>query len=202
MLVSVTLVDTLENGAEPNPVARRLVVAVVAVVVVALAIGTLYRSAERRHERAAFDRLLSLAADAQASVQQAQSHATDVARYVDPFVNSPTTPRGVRQAFDVAVSTTARQGQTDIDAQRQRIAADTTARSGRLRTAKNAMLAYLSSWSAFYAKAAGAGQSPSPDALSAQQRAARTALVNAAPDDERAVKAAAVLGASTDTQGS
>jgi type II secretory pathway pseudopilin PulG len=191
---TVSLTDTLENGSEPNPRVRWLVGALVVVVLAAAVVVTLYRSAQRRQERADFDRLLVLAAAGQASVERAQSQARDVAQYAEPFLNSPTTPNAVRESLYVTVSTSARQGQTDIESQRQRVAAAATGNSGRLRTAKNAMLAYLSSWSSVYASASGATQSQAPDDIAQELRAARLALVKAAPDRKRVLKANAVLG--------
>jgi hypothetical protein len=193
----VTVADTLENGGEPNPVVRRLVAALVVVVLAAAVVVTVYRSSERRHERADFDRLLVLAAAGQASVERAQSQARDIAQYAEPFLNSPTTPPAVRESLFVTVSTSASQGRTDIEAQRQLIAAAATGHSGRLRAAKNAMLSYLSSWSSLYASAAGTAGSQAPDDIAAQQAAARLALVKAAPDHERALKANSVLGPSS-----
>jgi hypothetical protein len=64
--------DTLENGADPRPALRRTAAALGLVVVVALVVVSIHRSAEQRRERASFDRLLTLSAAGEASVERAQ----------------------------------------------------------------------------------------------------------------------------------
>jgi hypothetical protein len=119
-----------------------------------------------------------------------------VAQYAEPLLNSSLTPKAARDNLYVLVSASARQGQTDIDTQLQRLAMDPASRSGRLRTARDAILAYLSNWSALFARAAGASDASagSQNDLVALQRAARAALEKAAPDSKRAARAGTVLG--------
>lgn len=198
MLSLMGFPDTLEHGGEPHPILRRAAYAVGVLVVVAFVAVSIVRSSEQRRARASFDRLLTLSAAGQASVEQAQSQARDTAQYAEPLLNSSITSAAVRNRLYVEVSASARQAQSDIDAQLQRLEADPTGRSGRLRPARDATLAYLSSWSALFARAAGASNSPvdSQEDLDARQFAARAALENAAPDPARAAKARTVFGTS------
>src|SRR5450432_3455035 len=160
MLSLMGFPDTLEHGGEPHPTLRRAAYAVGVLVVVAFVAVSILRSVDQRKARASFDRLLTLSAAGQASVEQAQSQARDTAQYAEPLLNSSITSEAVRNRLYVAVSASARQAQSDIDAQLQRLEADPTGRSGRLRAARDATLAYLSSWSALFARAAGASNTP------------------------------------------
>jgi len=198
-LVSTTA-DTLENGGEPRPWLRRAVYALALVVVVALVLVSFQRSAQRRHERASFDRMLTLSVAAQAAVERAVSQERDTAQYAEPLLNSSQTASAVREQLYVAVSASARQAQSDIDAQLQRLQADPTGRSGRLRAARDATLTYLSDWSDLFARAAGAsGQYAGPqEDLDAVRLAAQVALEKAAPDRVRAAKASAVFGSTSE----
>ncbi|HTC70608.1 MAG TPA: hypothetical protein VK662_13650 [Acidothermaceae bacterium] len=197
------MADTLEIGREPRRPSRWLRPAVYVValaVVVALVLVSIQRSANRRHERASFDRMLTLSAAAQAAVERAVSQERDVAQYAEPLLNSSLTSAGVRDNLYVTVSASAKQSQSDIDSQLQQLKADPTGRSGRLRAAKDATIAYLSDWSALFASAAGSSSgasgsnvNPANDPDTARL-AAQTALEKAAPDQVRAAKASAVFG--------
>jgi hypothetical protein len=198
----MSFADTLEHGGEPHPalpVLRRTAYALVVLVVVVFVAVSVWRSVERREQRASFDRMLTLSTGAQAAVEQAVSQERDTAQYAEPLLNSSLTTQAVRERLYVAVSASALQAQRDVDAQLQRIQADPTGRSGKLRAARNATLAYLSGWSALFARAAGSSNAPADSQadLDAQQRAARAALEEAAPDAVRAAKARVVFGTST-----
>jgi len=203
MLEHVSMADTLEIGREPrriSPWLRRSVYALALAVVVALVLGSIQRSAHRRDERASFDRMLTLSAAAQAAVERAVSQERDTAQYAEPLLNSSLTSAGVRDNLYVTVSASAKQAQSDIDAELQQLQADRTGRSGRLRAAKEATIAYLSAWSALFASAAGtssgaAGSSDGPaNDPDTARLAAQTALEKAAPDQVRAAKAGTVFG--------
>jgi hypothetical protein len=199
MLGLVSSVDTLENGGQPHPVLRPAVYALSLAVVVAAVLVSIHRSAMRREERASFDRMLTLSAAAQAAVELAVSQERDTAQYAEPLLNSSHTASATREQLYVTVSASARQAQSDIDAELQRLQADPTGRSGRLRVARDATLTYLSDWSDLFARAAGAsGQYAGPqEDLDAVRLAAQTALEKAAPDRGRAAKASAVFGTTT-----
>jgi hypothetical protein len=196
ILELVSISDTLENGADPRPAVRRTAAALGLVVIVAVVAVSIYRSAEQRRERVSFDRLLTLSAAGEASVERAQSEARDVAQYAEPLLTSSLTPKAARDTLYVTLSASARQGHTDIDAQLRLLTMDPTGRSGRLRTAREATIAYLSDWSALFARAGGAADAPagSQNDLIALHRAARAALEKAAPDAKRAARASTVLG--------
>ncbi|HEY0871443.1 MAG TPA: hypothetical protein VGD55_13665 [Acidothermaceae bacterium] len=198
----MSVADTLEQGGEPHPAlpaVRRAAYTLGVIGVVVFVTVQVLHSIDRREQRASFDRMLSLSAGAQAAVEQAVSQERDTAQYAEPLLNSSLTTQAVREHLYVAVSASALQAQRDIDAQVQRIQADSTGRSGRLRSARDAMLAYLASWSALFASAAGSSNAPadSQTDLDAQQVAARTALEKAAPDPVRAAKARVVFGTTT-----
>jgi hypothetical protein len=199
MLGLVSSVDTLENGGQPHPGLRRSVYALSLVVVVALVLVALHRSAVRREERASFDRMLTLSSAAQAAVERAVSEERDTAQYAEPLLNSSQTASAEREQLYVTVSASARHAQSDIDAELQRLHADPTGQSGRLRVARDATITYLSDWSDLFARAAGAsGQYAGPqEDLDAARLAAQAALEKAAPDRERTAKASAVFGTTT-----
>jgi hypothetical protein len=201
MLEHVSMADTLEIGREPRHPSRWLRFAVYAVglaVVASLALVSIQRSAHRREERSSFDRMLTLSAGAQAAVERAVSQERDAAQYAEPLLNSSLTTAAARDNLYVTVSASAKQAQNDIDTELQQLQGDRTGRSGRLRPAKDATIAYLSDWSAIFASAAGtssqAAVSQDPDAA---RLAAQTALEKAAPDQVRAAKASAVFGAAS-----
>lgn len=196
MLGRVSPADTLENGGEPRPVLRWAAVGLVLVVVVAVALVSIHRAADRRAARASFDRMLTLAAGAQAAVERAVSEERDTAQSAEPLLNSSLTASATRQQLYITVSASARRAQAEVDTQLQQLQTDPAGRSGRLRDARDATLAYLSDWSDLFARAAGAsGQYAGPQQdLNAARLAAQTALENAAPDHPRAVKASTVFG--------
>jgi hypothetical protein len=196
MLRLVSSADTLENGGEPHPLLRWAAYALVLVVVVAVVFVSVHRSADRRHARGSFDRMLTLAAGAQAAVERAVSQERDTAQNAEPLLNSSLTASATREQLYVTVSASARQAQADVDDELQKLQADPTGRSGRLRVARNATLTYLSDWSDLFARAAGAsGQYAGPqEDLDAVRLAAQTALERAAPDRARATKASTVFG--------
>jgi hypothetical protein len=191
--------DTLENGREPRPLLRWTAYALSLAIVVAVVFVSVHRSADRREARASFDHMLTLAAGAQAAVERAVSQERDTAQNAEPLLNSSHTASATRQQIYITVSASARQAQSDVDAQVQQIQSDRTGRSGRLRTARDATLTYLSDWSDLFARAAGAsGQYAGPqEDLNAARLAAQTALENAAPDHPRAIKASTVFGTIT-----
>jgi hypothetical protein len=198
----MSFADTLEHGGEPHPglpALRRAAYALVAVGVIVFVAVSVFRSIDRREQRASFDKMLTLSAGAQSAVEQAISQERDTAQVAEPLLNSSLTTQAVRERLYVAVSASALQAQHDVDAQLQRIQADPTGRSGRLRAARDATIAYLSSWSTLFASAAGSSNAPADSQadLDAQQLAARTALENAAPDPLRAAKARVVFGTTT-----
>jgi hypothetical protein len=198
MLEHVSMADTLEIGREPrrqSPWLRFAVYALSFAVVAALVLVSIERSAHRRDERSSFDRMLTLSAAAQAAVERAVSQERDAAQYAEPLLNSSLTSAAVRDNLYVTVSASAKQAQSDIDTELQQLRADPTGRSGRLRAAKDATIAYLADWSALFASAAGTGSqaavSQDPDTA---RLAAQTALEKAAPDQVRATKASTVFG--------
>lgn len=200
MLGVVSSADTLENGAEPHPGLRRMAYAGCLLLVVAIVLVSVHRAADRRDARASFDRMLTLAAGAQAAIERGVSQERDTAQNAEPLLNSSHTASATREQLYVTVSASARQAEADVDAELQKLQADRTGRSGRLRVARVATLTYLSDWSDLFARAAGAsGQYAGPqEDLDAVRLAAQTALVKAAPDRARATKAGVVFGAATE----
>jgi hypothetical protein len=196
MLGVVSSADTLENGGEPRPGLRWVAYAGCLLLVVAVVFVSVHRAADRRGARASFDRMLTLAAGAQAAVERGVSQERDTAQNAEPLLNSSHTASATREQLYVTVSASARQAQADVDAQLQQIQADRTGRSGRLRAARDATIAYLSDWSDLFARAAGAsGQYAGPQQdLDTVRLAAQTALEKAAPDKARAAKASTVFG--------
>lgn len=196
MLGLVSVADTLENGSDPRPVLRWAAVGLSLALVATVVFVSLHRSADRRQARASFDRMLTLAASAQAAVERAVSEERDTAQSAEPLLNSSLTASATREQLYVTVSASARRAQADVDAQLQQLQADPTGRSGRLRAARDATLAYLSDWSDLFARAAGAsGQYAGPqEDLNSVRLAAQTALEKAAPDQARATKASTVFG--------
>jgi len=196
MLGRVSTADTLENGGEPRPLLRWAACGLVIAVVLAVAFVSIHRAADRREARASFDRMLTLAASAQAAVERAVSEERDTAQSAEPLLNSSLTASATRQQLYVTVSASARRAQAEVDTQLQLLQLDPTGRSGRLSVARDATLTYLSDWSDLFARAAGAsGQYAGPqEDLDAARLAAQTALEKAAPDRGREVKASAVFG--------
>jgi len=196
MLGRVSTADTLENGGEPRPLLRWAACGLVIAVVLAVAFVSIHRAADRREARASFDRMLTLAASAQAAVERAVSEERDTAQSAEPLLNSSLTASATRQQLYVTVSASARRAQAEVDTQLQVLQSDPTGRSGRLSVARDATLTYLSDWSDLFARAAGAsGQYAGPqEDLDAARLAAQTALEKAAPDRGREVKASAVFG--------
>jgi hypothetical protein len=196
MLGRVSGADTLENGGEPRPLLRWTAVGLILAVLVAVVFVSLHRAADRRQARASFDRMLTLAAGAQAAVERAVSEERDTAQSAEPLLNSSLTASATRQQLYITVSASARRAQAEVDTQLQQLQADPTGRSGRLHVARDATVAYLSDWSDLFARAAGAsGQYAGPqEDLDAARLTAQTALEKAAPDHGRAVKASTVFG--------
>jgi hypothetical protein len=196
MLGPVSSADTLENGGEPRPWLRWVAYAGCLLLVGAIVFVSVHRAADRREARASFDRMLTLAAGAQAAVERGVSQERDTAQNAEPLLNSSHTASETRQQLYITVSTSARQAQADVDAELQQIQTDPTGRSGRLRVARDATITYLSDWSDLFARAAGAsGQYAGPqEDLDAVRLAAQTALEKAAPDRGRALKASTVFG--------
>jgi hypothetical protein len=197
MLGAVSSADTLENADnEPHPVLRWAVLTLCLVLVAAAMLVTLHRSADRREARSSFDRMLVLAAGAQAAVERAVSQERDTAQSAEPLLNSSLTAATTREQLYVTVSASARLAEADVDAQLQQVQAANTGKSGRLRVARDATVTYLSDWSDLFARAAGAsGQYAGPQQdLDAVRLAAETALERAAPDRARRIKASTVFG--------
>jgi len=196
MLGVVSSSDTLENGGEPHPGLRWVAYVGCLLLVVAIVFVSVHRAADRREARASFDRMLTLAASAQAAVERGVSQERDTAQNAEPLLNSSHTASATREQLYVTVSASARRAQADVDAELQQVQADRTGRSGRLRVARDAMLTYLSDWSDLFARAAGAsGQYAGPqEDLDTVRLAAQLALEKAAPDKARAVKASTVYG--------
>ncbi len=196
MLGRVSNADTLENGGEPRPFLRWVAYGVALAVVLAVVFVSIHRAADRREARVSFDRMLTLAAGAQAAVERAVSEERDTAQSAEPLLNSSLTASATRQELYVTVSASARRAQAEVDTQRQQLQADPTGRTGRLRLARDATLTYLSDWSDLFARAAGAsGQYAGPqEDLDSVRLAAQTALEKAAPDRARELKASTVFG--------
>jgi hypothetical protein len=190
--------DALEYGDEPRP-ARRWLLGTVAlgVVVASLLVAVVIphqRAVQQRRDRVSYDRLLSLTAAGEASVEQAVSHTRDVVQYAEPLLNSPLTSQAVRSELYRQISSAALQSRAGIEAERQRLADDRViGRAPRLRAARAATLTYLADWSALFGQAGGAASGPGGDS-NAERLAARAALVNAAPDAVRAARADSVMG--------
>ena len=140
MLGRVSTADTLENGGEPRPVLRWAAVGLVLVVVVAVVFVSIHRAADRRAARNSFDRMLTLAAGAQAAVERAVSEERDTAQSAEPLLNSSLTASATRQQLYITVSASARRAQAEVDTQLQQLRADPTGRTGRLRDARDATL--------------------------------------------------------------
>jgi hypothetical protein len=196
MLVAVSNADTLENGGEPRTWLRWAALGICLVLAVAVVFVNIHRSADRREARASFDRMLVLAAGAQAAVERAVSQERDTAQSAEPLLNSSLTASATREQLYVTVSASARLAQADVDAQLQQVQTAKTGKSGRLRVARDATVTYLSDWSDLFARAAGAsGQYAGPQQdLDAVRLAAQTALEKAAPDRARRIKASTVFG--------
>ncbi len=191
--------DSLGHEAPPpRPgLVRALVGAGVLAVVASLVVTVVLpqrRATEQRHQRAAYDQLLALSADGEASIERAVSGTHDVVQYAEPLLNSAQTTPETRADLFRQINEAARRSRATIDAERARLTADKTTRSGRLKVAREATLTYLTSWSALFGHADGGGAVAPNDDLHAQQQAARAALLAAAPDAVRAAKAAVVLG--------
>jgi hypothetical protein len=193
--MSVADSDTIEYGREPRTALRYVALAVAAAAVLA-SLGSMvvshHRAAEQRQARVSYDRLLTLAAAGQASVERAISQTRDVTQYAEPLLNSSLTAPAERDTLFRQVTTAQAKSRSDIDVERELLAS--TPASGRLRPARDATLAYLSGWSAMFAPAGAGGSATSQDDLVARQRAALAALQRAAPDPARAAEADTVLG--------
>jgi hypothetical protein len=173
----------------------RWVASAAAVVVLATAAGvSLYRSAEREHQRDAYDKLIALSADGEAAVASAVSQTRDVVQYAEPLLNSAQTNADTRTALLREVRSAAARSRTTIEVQRRRVAAADA--PGSLGVARAATEKYLADWASVFAGAS--GQASPPDGvendLMAEQDAARQALRDAAPDKHRAAQADGVLG--------
>jgi hypothetical protein len=192
--------DSLEFGTEPRRSRRRaLAAAAVVVVAASLTVSVIvpaHRAAEQRRARTSYDRLLTLSAAGEASVERAVSQERDVAQYAEPLLNSSLTGPQTRQTLYALLDTTAREARSDIDTQLQVMTTDPVIRAARLKAARQATLAYFAGWSSVFASAAGASGAAdgSNDNVLAQQDAARTALEAAAPDRARAAQAGLILG--------
>lgn len=199
---AATPVDAIEYGKEPHPRRRAALIAAGAVAVVVSLLLTMalpaYRTAQLHHRQAAYAQLLTLSAAGESSVERAVSQTRDVSQYAEPLLNSSMTSLATREELYSQVRTAARGGRMDIDAVSSQLAAFRV--SGRLKTARDATLAYLNDWAAVFAQASGdTTVSAESDAdLHIVQTRARVALAAAAPDDELAAQARGVLG-STDT---
>jgi hypothetical protein len=192
--------EALEYGGEPRRLPKRTLTALALVVggisLVVTVVVPHERAVQQRHELASYDQLLTLSAAGEASVERAVSQTRDVVQYAEPLLNSPQTTPATRTTLYNLMITTARQGQTGIDLERQRLQSKSLSHGGSLRTAQEATIAYLTGWSAVFADAGGDGAvlPASSDDLTARRVAARTALEAAAPDPTRAAQAGIVLG--------
>ena len=147
-----------------------------------------------RHDRAAYQQLLSLSADGEAAVEEGVSQTRDVSQYAEPLLNSQLTSATTRTTLYQQVKSAQDASRAAIDAQRQRLAADKATSSHRLKAARTATLAYLDGWSAMFSPPAGSGFAESTGDLAARHRAALLALQAAAPDQTLAAEAGDALG--------
>ena len=190
-------------GHEPAPRRRGLAIVGVAVLVAAGVIPVVVHHHQQdvlRHDRAAYQQLLSLSADGEAAVEEAVSQTRDVSQYAEPLLNSPLTSATTRATLYRQVRAAQDASRTAIDAQRQRLADDKATGSHRLKAARTATLAYLDGWSAMFAPPTSDGFAQSTDYLAARHSAALTALQAAAPDSTLAAEASSVLGGADQEQ--
>jgi hypothetical protein len=196
--VAASAPETIERDSEDHPVRKwafmGLALVVVAASVFVSVVVPKQRADQLRRERASYDQLLVLSANAEASIERAVSKTRDVAQYAEPLLNSSLTSPATRATLYQQVRAAAAASRADIEAERQSLAAAPTPR--RLRVARAATLEYLQQWSLLFARAAN-GSYPaagSTDDLQAQHQAALDALQQAAPDPERAALASTVFG--------
>lgn len=187
-------VDELRRDG-PRSGAARWVSLSVAVVLVLSAVGvSLYRSAQRQHQRVAYDKLIALSAAGEQAVASAVSRTRDVVQYAEPLLNASQTTPATRTTLLKQVADAAEQSRAGIEAQRAKLASASA--PGKLRLARDATEKYLTDWAAVFSNAAGNGeplQRVENDLLQ-EQNAARDALRAAAPDKDRAAQADGVLG--------
>jgi hypothetical protein len=155
---------------------------------------SLYRSAQREHQRDAYDKLIALSVAGEEAVASAVSRTRDVVQYAEPLLNASQTTPETRATLLKQVSDTAEQSRAGIEAQRARLASASA--PGKLRVARDATEKYLADWAAVFDNAAGGGQPLErvQNDLLIEQNAARDALRAAAPDKDRAAKADGALG--------
>ena len=191
--------DTVGRDAAPRPGLRRaLIGAAVLAVAASVTVSVIIpdrRQAEQKRNAASYDRLLKISAAGEVSIQDAVSRTRDVVQYAEPLLNSAQTTPAMRASLLVQVAAAARQSGSGIDVQVRNLKAAPA--SGRLKAAQQATLAYLSAWAAIFDNAAGQGAdlTGADGTLVSQHQAALTALVAAAPDQQRADQADAALGA-------
>ncbi len=196
--VAAAAPETMAHEAEDHPGRRRGLIGLALVAIAASLFVSIVvpkqRAAEQRHERASYDRLLSLSAQGEASIERAVSQTRDVAQYAEPLLNSSLTSPATRTMLYQQVRAAAAASRNDIEAERQTLAAAPA--SGKLRVARDATLAYLNEWSALFQRAA-SGSGPAEgttEDLQVRRLAAQDALERAAPDREREALAGRVLG--------
>ena len=180
---------------EPRSRTPRWAAVAVALIVLASAAGTsVYRSAQREHQRAAYDKLIALSAAGEQAVASAVSQTRDVVQYAEPLLNAAQTTTATRTQLLQEVSAAAERSRSGIEAQRARLAAAPA--PGKLRVARDAAEKYLADWAAVFGNASGHGAPLErvENDLLLEQNAARDALRAAAPDKGRAAKADTVLG--------
>jgi hypothetical protein len=155
---------------------------------------SLYRSAQREHQRAAYDKLITLSAAGEQAVASAVSRTRDVVQYAEPLLHASQTTPETRTTLLKQVADAAEQSRAGIEAQRARVASASA--PGKLRVARDATEKYLDDWAAVFGNAAGGGEPLErvENDLLQEQNAARDALVAAAPDKSRAAQADGVLG--------
>ncbi|BEP13722.1 hypothetical protein acdb102_20330 [Acidothermaceae bacterium B102] len=184
-------------GHEPAPRRRGLAVVGLAALVAAGVTPVIVHHHQQdvlRHDRAAYEQLVSLSADGEAAVEEAVSQTRDVSQYAEPLLNSQLTSATTRTTLYRQVKAAQDASRAAIVAQRQRLADDKTTQSHRLKAARSATLAYLDGWSAMFSPPAGSGFAESTDDLAARHRAALLALQAAAPDQTLAAEAGDALG--------
>lgn len=180
---------------EPRSNVGRWVALSVAVLVMLSVVGvSLNRSAQREHQRLAYDKLIALSTAGQQAVDSAVSQTRDVVQYAEPLLNTAQTSPATRTELLQQVSLAAQKSQDVIEAQRARLAAADA--PGKLRAARDAAEKYLADWASVFSSAGGDGQ-PLDNVqsdLAQEQNAARAALRAAAPDKSRADEADSALG--------
>lgn len=180
---------------EPRSRAAWWATLAVALVVLASAAGTsVYRSAQRQHQRAAYDKLIALSTAGEQAVASAVSQTRDVVQYAEPLLNQAQTTPETRTALLRQVAVAAQRSRAGIEEQRARLAAASA--PGKLRPARDAAEKYLADWAAVFGNASGEGAPLErvENDLLLEQNAARDALRAAAPDKDRAAQADTALG--------